>query len=107
MKSIKMIGLAMLITLFAVGYVLAEGKTVKEDSQTTCPVMGGTINKELYADYEGKRVYFCCAGCIPEFQKDPEKYIKKLEDECMTLEKNPEAWINKRRSSVEICSNRR
>jgi len=98
MKSIKIVSVAMLITLFAVGYVLAEGKTVKEDSQTTCPVMGGTINKELYADYEGKRVYFCCAGCIPEFQKDPEKYIKKLEDEGMTLEKNPEAGINKESS---------
>ena len=93
MKSIKMIGLAMLITLFAVGYVLAEGKTVKEDSQTTCPVMGGTINKELYADYEGKRVYFCCAGCIPEFQKDPEKYIKKLEDEGVVLEDVPTAEL--------------
>ena len=31
--------------------------------QTTCPVMGGAINKDVYADYEGKRVYFCCPGC--------------------------------------------
>ena len=93
MKSIKMIGLAMLITLFAVGYVLAEGKTVKEDSQTTCPVMGGTINKELYADYEGKRVYFCCEGCAPEFQKDPDKYIKKLENEGVVLKDVPRAEL--------------
>jgi YHS domain-containing protein len=25
-------------------------------------------------DYKGKSYYFCCAGCIDEFKKDPEKY---------------------------------
>lgn len=46
--------------------------------QTTCPVMGGAINKNLYVDYKGKRIYVCCEGCIAEVKKDPEKYIKKL-----------------------------
>jgi len=49
-------------------------------AQTTCPVMGGPINKELYADYKGERVYFCCMACPPEFAKDPEKFIKKLNE---------------------------
>ena len=50
-------------------------------AQTTCPVMGGTIvNKELYADYKGQRVYFCCMACPDEFKKDPEKYIAKLKE---------------------------
>jgi len=57
--------------------------------QTTCPVLGGKINKDLYADYQGKRVYFCCAGCADEFKKDPAKYVKKLEDAGVTLEKTP------------------
>jgi len=48
--------------------------------QTTCPVMGGSINKELHADYKGERVYFCCLACPPQFEKDPEKYIKKMKD---------------------------
>ncbi|MHC5059754.1 MAG: efflux RND transporter periplasmic adaptor subunit [Planctomycetota bacterium] len=46
--------------------------------QTVCPVMGGVINKEVFTEYKGKKVYFCCPGCIPEFQKNPEKYITKL-----------------------------
>ena len=46
--------------------------------QTTCPVMGGPINKELYTEYQGKKVYFCCAGCETEFNKNPEKYLPKL-----------------------------
>jgi len=55
-------------------------KTKQLKPQTLCPVMGGKINKKVYADYEGKRVYFCCKGCIPEFNKDPAKYMKKLEE---------------------------
>ncbi|MBN2316406.1 MAG: YHS domain-containing protein [Sedimentisphaerales bacterium] len=46
--------------------------------QKTCPVMGGAINKELFVEYKGKKVYFCCAGCEEQFQKEPEKYIAKL-----------------------------
>jgi YHS domain-containing protein len=48
--------------------------------QKTCPVMGSPIDKGIYADHEGKRVYFCCAHCVGEFRKDPAKYLKKLEE---------------------------
>lgn len=94
---VKMLSISLAIAVLMVGYVLAEEKTTPKP-QTTCPVMGGKIDKNIFADHEGKRVYFCCKGCIPEFQKDPAKYIKKLEDEGMTLEKNPEAGINKESS---------
>jgi len=46
--------------------------------QITCPVMGGAINKDIFVEYEGKKVYFCCAGCEKKFEADPEKYIAKL-----------------------------
>jgi YHS domain-containing protein len=39
---------------------------------------GGAINKDIYTVYKGKKVYFCCVGCKPQFEKDPEKYIGKL-----------------------------
>ena len=32
--------------------------------------------KKLYADYNGRRYYFCCAGCPPSFKADPEKFSK-------------------------------
>ncbi len=48
-------------------------------TQTTCPVMeGNPINKNLYVDYQGKRVYFCCKSCVEIFQKDPDKYLTQL-----------------------------
>jgi len=47
--------------------------------QTTCPVMGGNpINKALFIEYKGKKVYFCCPGCEEKFNAEPEKYIAKL-----------------------------
>ena len=49
-----------------------------EIEQTICPVMEGAINKAIFTEYEGKKVYFCCAGCKEKFEKEPEKYIAKL-----------------------------
>lgn len=48
--------------------------------QSTCPVMGAPVNENLYADYKGERVYFCCLACPPQFAKDPEKYINKMKE---------------------------
>jgi Cu(I)/Ag(I) efflux system membrane fusion protein len=46
--------------------------------QTVCPVMGDKINKEIFMEYKGKKVYFCCPECKPKFEKDPEKYLANL-----------------------------
>ncbi len=47
--------------------------------QTTCPVMeGNPINKALFVEYKGKKVYFCCPGCEDKFNAEPEKYVAKL-----------------------------
>jgi YHS domain-containing protein len=47
--------------------------------QETCPVMGGKIKRDVFVDFEGLRVYFCCAGCERTFLKSPERYLKVLE----------------------------
>jgi YHS domain-containing protein len=46
--------------------------------QTTCPVMGNPIDKSIFVEYRGKKVYFCCKGCPDVFQADPAKYLAKL-----------------------------
>lgn len=49
-------------------------------TQTTCPVMAGNpISKDIYVDYEGRRIYFCCAACPDMFRQDPEKYLAILD----------------------------
>jgi len=83
----KLIGL-IIATSFCLS--LAIG-TAYAKPQETCPVMGGKINKSLYADYNGKRVYFCCVGCVAPFNKEPEKYITQLESSGVELDKVPVA----------------
>jgi len=46
--------------------------------QTMCPVMNAPINKALFTEYNGQKVYFCCPGCKSTFLKSPEKYLSKL-----------------------------
>jgi YHS domain-containing protein len=84
-KKIKALFLALALTAFVAGSLWAADPK----PQTKCPVLGGDVNKQVYADYQGKRIYFCCEGCDKEFKKDPEKYLKKLQDEGVTPEPTP------------------
>lgn len=62
------------------------GKVVKKPAHkkavsAICPIMGTKIpdiSKAVGKSvYKGKTYYFCCAGCKPMFDKNPEKYIHK------------------------------
>ena len=57
-----------------------------EKTEVTCAVMGShkvnvkeATSKKMFADYKGKRYFFCCAGCPAEFKKDSAKYAKTAE----------------------------
>lgn len=67
----------------------AETKVVEKKVQENCPMLGGPINKKIYADHKGKRVYFCCPMCISEFKKNPDEVIKKMEAEGIKLDETP------------------
>ena len=67
----------------------------KPKPQITCPIMGGKINKKLYVDHAGKRIYVCCGGCLAPIKKAPQKYIAKLEAQGITLDRTPVALCPK------------
>ena len=46
--------------------------------QTSCPVTNKVINKKLFIDYKGKRIYVCCPACLEQVKKNPKKYINIL-----------------------------
>jgi YHS domain-containing protein len=79
--------IAVIFTLTTGGFAFAA---VEEHTQKKCPVRENVITRwKVYTDYKGKRVYFCCKPCLPEFQKDPEKYMKKLKQWGEALENAP------------------
>jgi len=56
----------------------------KPDRLTTCPVsgekLGGDMGKPYVFVYQGQEVKLCCSGCKKDFDKDPAKYLKKIQD---------------------------
>lgn len=50
----------------------------------TCMVsgdkLGGDMGKPVDLIYRNRLVRFCCPDCIKDFQKDPAKYINKLDE---------------------------
>jgi len=77
MKQLIIISFVAAIMLTVPGSIMGADK-VEMKSQTMCPVMGGEIDKTIYADHKGERVYFCCNPCKAKFEADPEKYLKIL-----------------------------
>ena len=56
-------------------------KKPKKGTKAFCPVMEHefTVSSSTeFAVHKGKHYGFCCAGCKPKFEKNPENYIKKL-----------------------------
>jgi len=52
------------------------------DKMTTCPVSGdklGEMGKSYVFEYKGREVKLCCPDCKKDFEKDPAKYMKKIE----------------------------
>jgi YHS domain-containing protein len=83
MKKIAL--LSLMVSVLAVGAFAQKDQkpAKKEDTKMTCavmkddPVVVAKATKDgLFADYKGRRYFFCCAGCKPKFEKDPAKYAK-------------------------------
>jgi YHS domain-containing protein len=60
---------------------MGETETIaftNKDGKIVCAVMGTELASEKdavnYSDFEGVRYYFCCDGCKPLFDANPEKY---------------------------------
>ena len=85
MKILTVLVVALALAAFASGTAAA----VDAKPQTQCPVLGGNIDKSIYVDYQGRRIYFCCTGCDAEFKNNPDKYLKKLQEQGVTPEPSP------------------
>jgi YHS domain-containing protein len=85
LKSFQMF-LAMGAALFALTAITATAEDKKPapipDKLTTCPVSGdklGEMDKPFVFEYKGREVKLCCKDCKKDFDKDPAKFMKKIE----------------------------
>jgi hypothetical protein len=42
--------------------------------------IGGDMGKPIVMVYKGQEMKFCCSDCPPKFKKNPEKYMKMLDE---------------------------
>jgi hypothetical protein len=73
MKSNLIVGALALAMVCAAQLYADDAK----GTDAKCVVSGKAINKEVSADFEGGKVYFCCPGCPPAFAKDTAKFAAK------------------------------
>ena len=78
---------ALLVSLCAAASTALAGdtNTVKLKAYTlkTCVVSGdklGEMGDPFVYSYKGREIKFCCKGCLKDFNKDPDKYIKLIEE---------------------------
>ena len=72
----------------------AEGSAEEAIAQKICPVMAEPIDPAVYTDYQGRRIYFCCQSCKATFEKDPAKYVAKVDEELKAAGKTPPMEID-------------
>ena len=56
-----------------------KGSSATNVGNKACPISGDAVDGNTTYEYKGKTYNFCCPMCIPEFKKNPEKYIAKIE----------------------------
>lgn len=90
MKMLKMpAAIALTVALLALPLTVRAGDTnsaaatrPKPDQLTTCPVCGdklAEIEKPFVFTYQGQEVKLCCSRCKKDFDKNPAKYLKKIQ----------------------------
>jgi YHS domain-containing protein len=92
----KIIAIALTIPFLAAPLtLLAQDKEKKETKAKpypleTCIVSGeklGGMGKAFVFDYKGQEFKLCCKSCKKDFDKDPAKFVKKLNEEVAKAKK--------------------
>jgi Cu(I)/Ag(I) efflux system membrane fusion protein len=61
---------------------LSEADRKAAERQKICPVTGerlGSMGKPYKITVKGREIFLCCDGCKEAIEKDPDKYLKKLD----------------------------
>jgi YHS domain-containing protein len=74
-----------LLTSIAVLLITVAAFADGKDKEIKCAVQGWKISiaqatkDHMFADYKGRRYFFCCSGCPEEFKANPAKFAPKAE----------------------------
>jgi YHS domain-containing protein len=87
MKILKTLSVALLLTSVGAapltGFAADKAEKLKPYTLENCVVSGdklGEMGKPFVYEYKGREIKFCCKNCVKDFNKEPAKYIKKIEE---------------------------
>ncbi len=76
--TISIISLALFTGLSGVTAAPAKTKPYTKDICIVSDNKLGSMGRVITKVYDGQEVKFCCKPCIGKFEKNPEKFLKKL-----------------------------
>jgi YHS domain-containing protein len=88
MKTLKPLIVGALLAAFCAtpitGFAADKKEKLKPYTLKICVVSGdklGEMGDPFVYEYQGREIKLCCKGCLKDFNKEPAKYIKKIEEE--------------------------
>ncbi len=79
----KKVALLLVAAALSVGAFAQKPAPKKAEPQMYCAVqqddkvdIAKATKSHMFADYKGRRYFFCCNGCPQQFAKNPAKYSK-------------------------------
>jgi hypothetical protein len=73
-----------IVTLASAGPADGKGAKPKPYPLQTCVVsgekFGGDMGSPHVFAYQGREIKLCCKSCLKDFNKEPAKFIKKLDE---------------------------
>src|ERR1041384_6068035 len=92
MKTLKSITSVLLISAYLAAPLAIMAADAKDDKKPekakpytlkTCPVSDeklGEMGDPYVFTYEGREIKLCCKSCLKDFNKEPAKFVKKIEE---------------------------
>jgi hypothetical protein len=83
---LKYLAVTLLATGLSIQAAEKSDKTEKAKPYTlkTCPVSDeklGDMGDPYVFTHDGREIKLCCKGCLKDFEKNPKKFVKKIEKE--------------------------
>lgn len=70
--------------------LIAAGVLAANDvPQTCCPVLGKPIDKAIYVDMNGYRMYACSSNCLRRIKTDARIMYLRMKDDGIDVERSP------------------
>lgn len=63
---------------------------VNETSKCDGAYCSKEVSADNFAEHDGKKVYFCCNGCVKAFKKDPKPFLEKVKEQWAKIDEQKE-----------------